>query len=241
MTEHEERPMSAIEAYLRGGEPDPSVRASVQELGDAGDAAAVPALKQVAGAASTEYSRIGFDAMDALFRLGEARDYFLDVARAHRDNKGLAYHAIVVLGRDATDDEVWDVLHAIRQETTDADLLGAIASAERVRYLEDHYQGLPNPHDCLSYALAALRTDWNLLTRSGGDTDRGSDPQAIWSQRKLRELSARDPVGAAQAVAALDRGGLSGRDLWRYRRFVAGFLAGAAQEDFRRLDPGEGD
>ena len=198
-------------------------------------------LRRVAEeSASTGDRRATFDALAELRERGEPREYFLNAARRHADNKWLAYHAIVVLGADATDDEVWAVLQQIRSETSDAELLGGIAVAERVRYLEDTYDGLAGFEERLGFVLATFRTDWNPISLAGGQVDRGTDPQAIWSQRKLRELSEQDPAAVAEGVARANREGLSEAHAWAYRRFLAEFLTPQARDHFRTLDPREG-
>lgn len=234
-------PVEPIEAYLRGAELDAGVRAAVRQVAEGGAAEAAPLLRQVAETASaTGNRRVIFDALDGLRKLGEPRNYFVEAARGHANNKWLAYHAMIVLARDAVDAAVWDELLALRAEISDAELLGAIAMAKRVRDLEDQYQRTSGLVERLRYVLDTLRTGWNPITLSGGEIDRGTDPQATWGQQKLRELSEQDPQAAAGAVATLERKGISGPVLWSYRRFVAGFLAEAARERFGRLDPGEG-
>jgi hypothetical protein len=244
MNEGQETPMNAVEtteAYLAGAELDADVRASVQQLAEAGGPAAAPLLRRVAEASSsTGNRRVTFDALDGLEKVGDERSYLLDAARGHAQNKWLAYHAIIVLGRDATDTEIWDALSALRSEISDGELLGAIALAERVRYVEEQYSTQPEAADRLRYVLDTFRTDWDPITLTSGEIDRGTDPQAVWSQRKLRDLSTQIPEAAAEAVAQAYRVSVSGPAVWRYRRFLAQFLAPDAQERFRALDPGEG-
>jgi hypothetical protein len=197
-------------------------------------------LRRVAEeSASTGNHRATFDALAELRVGGEPNEYFLDAARRHTEDKWLAYHAIVVLGPEATDDEIWDVLRKIRSETSDAELLGAIALAERVRYLEDTYAGLASLDERLGYVLNTFRTEWNPITLAGGQVDQGTDPQAIWSQRKLRELSEQDPAAVAAGVAGAQREGLSEAQAWAYRRFLSQFLAPEALKAFRAIEPRE--
>jgi hypothetical protein len=190
--------------------------------------------------ALTGNHRATFDALAELRARGKARDYFMDAARRHDQNKWLAYHAIVVLGPDATDDRVWDVLRQIRSETSDAGVLGGIALAERVRYLEETYGALAGIDERLSFVLDTFRTEWSPITLAGGQVDRGTDPQAVWSQHKLRRLSEEDPAATATGVAGARREGLDEFRGWAYRRFLASFLAPTARDAFRDLDPREG-
>lgn len=230
-------PVQPIEAYLRGGEPDAAVRAAVQQVGAQGPPEAGPLLRQVAETASTTGNRkVIFDALDGLRRLGAPRDYFVEAARGHAGNKWLAYHAIIVLARDAAEDGVWEELRAIRSQTSDAALLGAVALAERVRYLESEYQAIPDLAGRLRYVLDTFRTEWNPIKLAGGEGDRGTNPQAVWGQQRLRALSEQDPQAAAAAVATADKPGLRADYLPAYRRFVAQFLADEAQQRFRQLD-----
>jgi hypothetical protein len=244
MTDDKETPVSSvepIEAYLAGADLDADVRSSVQQLSEAGGPDTAALLRRVAELSSTTGNRrVTFDALDGLDKVGDQRSYLLDAARGHAQNKWLAYHAIIVLGRDATYADVWDALSALRSEISDAELLGALALAERVRYLEEQYSSRPEPADRLRFVLDTFRTEWNPITQAGGEIDRGTDPQAVWSQRKLRELSAENPEGTADAVAQAYRVSVSGPSAWRYRRFLAQFLGPDAQERFRAVDPGEG-
>jgi hypothetical protein len=183
--------------------------------------------------------RATFDALHELRGRGEPPDYLLDAARHHADDKWLAYHAIIVLGPDATDDSVWAVLRQVRDETSDAELLGAVALADRVRYLENTYGELTEPAEQIRYVLDTFRTEWNPISQSGGQVDRGTDPQAIWSQRKLHDLSEQHPEQTATAVATANREGLDETSTSNYRRFLASFMAEAAQAHFRLLDRGD--
>lgn len=230
-----------LEAYLDGAESDEHVRTAVRRAGAEHRTEMAPTLRRVAETSSASGApSVASEALFALRRLGEPLDYFLAAADRHRENKWLAYNALLILGSDAERPDVRERLRSLRSETSDAHLLGAVAIAERVAYLDEQYSALATVDERLSLVLDNFRTDWNPITLEPGKADAGTDPRAVWAQRKLRELSDEDPDRCAQRVAgARPPMEVSEAAADAYRQFLAGFLSEAAAERFRAVR-GEG-
>lgn len=133
--------LELIDSYLSGTEELTGLRNAIVAVGETGDVSARAALRQVAVASSLAgNSKVTFSAVSSLWKLEHDRPFFLDAIRNHAENKWLAYHSIVVLGRAPDDAELEELLESVKDATSDGHLLSAIAMAERVRYLESEYQ-----------------------------------------------------------------------------------------------------
>ena len=235
-----------IEQGLRrivAGEVDnPAAREAVVQAGLSADQTRVPLLKEIAQATSTDRNRkVTFDALYSLWQLGESREYFRENARAHQRNKWLAYYSILVLGSDPDDEKTIEVLIEIKAASTDNQIRGAIAEAERVRFLAGEYGQQQTPQQKSSFLLAHFRSYWNPVSLGESEIGTPANPLAIWSQKKLFELSHESPEVVAQAVFEIDLAKDYGSDSFTksYRAHIAQFLSEAAREMLRNLEEQE--
>lgn len=216
-----------------------AAREAVVQAGLSDDQTLVPLLKEVAEATSKDRNlKVTFDAFYSLWQLGEPREYFRENARSHQQNKWLAYYSILVLGSDPDDEKTIEALNEIKVASTDNQIRGAIAEAERVRFLAGEYGQQNTAQQKSSFLLAHFRSYWNPISLGEWEIGSPAHPLAIWSQQKLFELSQESPEVVAQAVFEIDLSKDYGDDSFTksYRAHIAQFLSEEAREIFRKLE-----
>lgn len=224
---------------LAGELDNPTARASVIQAGLSADQTLVPLLKEIAEATSKDRNlKVTFDALYSLWQLGEPREYFLENARSHQQNKWLAYYSILLLGSDPDDEKTIEVLNEVKAVASDNQIRGAIAEAERVRFLAGEYRQQNTARQKCDFLLAHFRSNWNPISLGEREIGSPAHPLAIWSQQKLFELSQESPEVVAQAVFEIDLSKDYGDDSFTksYRAYVARFLSEESREIFRKLE-----
>jgi hypothetical protein len=238
MTKDVEQIEDCLQQFLEGKLGDDEARVLVEKAGLSADSQFAPLLKAIALFTSTERNRrITFDALHALSRLGESKDYFLQNARNHQQNKWLAYYSILILAREPNDTEAADALNEIKASSADNQIRGAIASAERVRFLVTEYARLETPEQKCTFLLSHFRGAWNPITLGESELDSAMDPLTSWSQRHLFKLSQENPEVVARAVSEIDLfNDFSDERLTQsYRIYVGRFIAPEASQRLGEL------
>lgn len=228
-----------LRQILGGGSEDLAARESVIMTGLSADRQFVPLLKEIVEATSKDRNRkVTYDALHSLWQLGEPREYFLNNALSHERNKWLAYYSILVLGRDPADERIVEVLNEIKAASADNQIRGAIAEAERVRFLETEYRQRQTPQEKCGYLMAHFRSTWNPITLGQAEIGSPINPLVIWSQQKLFELSQESPEVVARAVFDIDLSKDFGDDSYTksYRAYVAQFLSEEARRIYQQLE-----
>ncbi|MBK8985289.1 MAG: hypothetical protein IPM39_04285 [Chloroflexi bacterium] len=224
---------------LEGKSGELEVQQAIVQAGLSGSRRFAALLKRIAEETAHEDRRkVTYDALRSLEQLGEPPAYFQANARAHEANKWLAYYSILILAHSPNDAPTRAALDAIKTQTADNQIRGAIAEAERLRALAAEYQQLHTAQAQIEYILSHFRGGWNPI--SFGQTELGSatDPLAVWSQQELRQLSQAHPDLAAECVARIDLSEqYAAASISRsYRDYIAQFLATEAVQRLQELE-----
>jgi hypothetical protein len=239
MIEDREQIEKGLRQILESELDNPAARMSVVRAGVSADQTFAPLLKEIAEATSKDRNRkVTFDALYSLWQLGEPREYFLENARSHQQNKWLAYYTILILGSDPDDEKTIEALNEVKAVATDNQIRGAIAEAERVRFLAGEYRQQNTAQQRSSFLLANFRSNWNPITLGEAEIGSPANPLALWSQKKLFELSQESPEAVAQAVFEIDLAKDYGSDSFTksYRAHVAQFLSEEARARLQQLE-----
>jgi hypothetical protein len=223
----------ALQQVLDGALESPAARQAVRQAGRSGDPGLIPLLEGIAERTSEErYFRLTFEALCSAQLLGLPRKRLLAGARAHTTKKWLAYSSILLLGRDPEDEETAAALAAVKSETTDNQISGAVAEAERVRAVAEELPDTGTAEERAADLLQYCRGEWNPITRE--DPALGWEPKPVtaWARRKLRELSEESPDAVARALSRMD---LSEEypdepTAVAYQSFLAGLLSDEARQ-----------
>lgn len=230
----DEAPFGQELRQVLAGALEPSeARRVVRRAGRSGEPALLPLLVEIAERTSKEsYLRLTFEALCSAWLLGEPEEWFLANARAHRTKKWLAYSSILLLGRDPEDERAAAVLAEIKIQTTDNQISGAIAEAERVRAMAGEYPESGTAEEKIAFLLPLCRGEWSPISSEGTELGWGLKPVTEWARRKLRELSQESPEEVARAMARMDLAAESPdeRTTAAYRAFLAGFLSAEARQ-----------
>jgi hypothetical protein len=193
-----------LRQVLEGALAYEDARGIVQQAGLSGDASLIPLLKDIAEQPSGERNlRLTFDALCAAWLLGEPRDYFLANARAHAAKKWLAYYSILLLGREPGDEQA-AALEAVKAETKDNQISGAIAEAVRVRALADQYPESGTLEERTAFVLRYSRGEWSPITLDPPGLGWALKPVTAWAQWELWRLAQEAPETVARQIARLD-------------------------------------
>jgi len=213
----------------------------VQSAGCVGDRRFVPQLKEIARRESLKPNRemLTFDALYALWLLGEPREYFLENVRSHRGSKYLAYYSLYMLAYEP-DEKMVDELNSIGRETTD-ELIGNFINGGMVFSalgLADDYAKLKTPEEKVEYLLDNFGGGWGPTGGMDNDPNSSHDPAAVWARRTLFRLSREAPEVVAQAVAGIDISGHDGaQDYLRdFQECVVHFICAEARTILERLE-----
>jgi len=232
-----------IEARLRqalaGKSGELEVQQAIVQAGLSGNRRFAALLKRVAEETARANGRkVTYDALRSLEQIGEPPAYFLTNAHNHQGNKWLAYYSILILAHSPADAPTRSALDAIKTQTADNQIRGAIAEAERLRALAAEYQQLDTVQARIAYILSHFRGGWNPI--SFGQTELGSatDPLAVWSQQELRRLSQTNPDLVAESVARIDLSEqYADESISRsYREYIAQFLTAEAAQRLQELE-----
>lgn len=237
-TTDSDRIETILQQAAEGGYRDLKAREAIVQTGVTDDRRFVPQLKQIAAETSRETnSKVTYDALDSLWRLGEPKEYFLDNARAHEQNKWLAYYSLLLLGRDPDDERSQEVMAEIKARSTDNQIRGAIAEAGRLRAIAGEYDQLATDEEKIDFVLARFRGGWDPI--SFGLTEIGSsvDPLGAWARSQLLALSQKHPELVAQAVRRIDLSDQYEDPSFTrsYRNYVAQFIAPEAQQRLQEM------
>lgn len=198
-------PAPDLRQVLEGALPYEDAREAVQWAGLSEDPSLIPQLKEIAELTSGERNlRLTFDALCGAWLLGEPRDYFLANAQAHASRKWLAYYSILLLGRVPDDGQVAAVLEAIKTESADNQVQGAIAEAGRVRALSLEYPDNGTVEDKTLFLLRYSRGEWSPIALDPPLFGWSLNPLTDWAHRKLRTLAQEDAGTVARTIAQLD-------------------------------------
>lgn len=194
-----------LRQVLEGAVAYEDAREIVRQAGLSGDAGLVPQLLEIARQTSGERNlRLTFETLCAAWLLGESRETFLANAREHAANKWLAYYSILLLGREPGDETVAAALAAIKGETTDNQISGAIAEAERVRALAEQYPESGTVEERTAFVLRYVRGEWSPITLDMPGPEWTLNPLAAWAQRELRRLAGQEPETVLRQIGQLD-------------------------------------
>jgi hypothetical protein len=234
-----ERLRELLPLLRRDAVPSRDARRVLQSAGLSNDASLRPLLRALAGTVTADKNReVIYDALHALWRLGEPAASFLANARRHADNKWLAYFSILILGRDPSDDEVEPALEEIAAASHDNQIRGAVAEYARSRYLRRRYARFSKLESKVGFVLQHFKGYWNpVLFVEGADLS-SHDPETAWLETELRALSREAPETVARLIAEAD---VSDRCsdpemLSEWRRHMASLLAPAAGAALLEID-----
>jgi hypothetical protein len=232
-----------IETQLRhalaGQGDDLVVRQAIVQAGLSGNRPFAAQLKRIAEETAHESRRqVTYDALHSLWQLGEPAAYYAANARAHTRHKWLAYYSILILARYPDDAQAQAALDAVRGESADNQIRGAIAEVDRLQALTAVYQQLDTPQARIDFVLSHFRSGWNPI--SLGQTELGSvaDPLAVWTQQELRRLAQSHPDLVAERVAAIDLSAQYAEESLSqaYRAYIAQYLTTAAAQRLQELE-----
>jgi len=229
---------NGLREFLENKSSDLEVRALMKRIRSSPDRQYVPLLKNIAVATSKERNRrVTFDALHTLAAMNEPRVYFVANAQDHHHNKWLAYFSILILGREPEDAEVTNALSEINAASTDNQIRGAIASAERVGFLASEYTALQSAEEKCDFLLSHFRGAWNPITLGESELDNAMNPLAVWAQYKLFELSKENPVAVARAISKVDLSDdFSSEHFTRsYQSYLAQFLTPEAAQRLSKM------
>ncbi|MEO1091404.1 MAG: hypothetical protein AAFX81_12255 [Pseudomonadota bacterium] len=219
--------------------PPRDARRQVQLAGKSGDAALRPQLRELASTVVSEANReVVYDALHALWRLGEPRAYFLANARRHAENKWLAYFSILILGRDPNDAVVARELARIGDASRDNQIRAAVAECERSRMLRRTYGRFTRLDSRVGFILSHFRGYWNPVFFAEGVDMSAKEPGAAWLEHELRALSEEEPEAVARLICDADVVDLCSETeaLSSWRGHMAGLLAPAAGDALLAMD-----
>ncbi len=224
---------------LAGQADDLPVRQAIVQAGLSGNRPFAALLKRIAEETARESRRkVTYDALHSLWQLGEPVAYFAANARAHMRHKWLAYYSILILARYPDEAQAQAALNAVRSESADNQIRGAVAEVDRLWALTADYRQLDTVQARLDFVLSHFRSGWNPI--SLGQTELGSvaDPLAVWTQQELRRLAQSHPDLVAERVAAIDLTAQYGDESisQSYRAYLAQFLTVAAAQRLQELE-----
>ncbi len=228
-----------LRGYLKGGPLDQETRTAISEAGSMAGAGFIPVLKNIAEKTTKDgYAKIAIDVFESLWQLKQARKYFLDNAKNHQRNKWLAYFSILILGRDPLNRDTQRVFRKIKAETSDNQIQGSLAMAERVCFLAAQYADLSTLEQKCVFVITHFRGGWSPILCKESSWPINTDPLAAWSQQLLTRFSEESPEQAARAVLAIDRSDEFKDPLYTrsYRAYVARFLCKIARRRYLKLE-----
>jgi hypothetical protein len=200
-------------------------------------------------------------ALDALWRLGESRAYFLRLVECYATDMRLASEAATILARDPRTDEL--LRFEVIQRAADAadidtnNIHNARLAAESVQRVRKQFAELKGTWEQLDFLFTAHGCqDWcrfsHCMTRGLTEEEQlalrfvPSSPRIAWSQAEIERLSSAQPDVAARALCSAHfGGGLAGHDtpdraefcLRRSRDRVALAMDPVARQSYRTMSP----
>ena len=159
-----------------------------------------PMYKKIAETWWQKNEYIAFDALYALWKTGEDRTYFRNLALNYKTNKVLAYYAIIVLSYDP-DDKTMEVISKINEEIKGDFYFGLpIGQAETVYDRLSKYAKIEDISKKVQYLVVGLRSQWTPKPLNRFSPHFDLYPLAVWAQERLLELSKKEPDQVAKAL-----------------------------------------
>jgi len=205
-----------------------------------GNPALIPPLKEAVEVLAIDPKRAQSVSgpLEALWRLGVEREYFVDKVRRYKDSRWMAGYCIRILARHP-EAEFAPVLEqiAVDDRMTPSSPLGwAIMIYRKSLEAAQAYERLTDVNARLEF-LCQYASAWHPI---GGDVPAHviplDSPELAWARPRLLELSRQHPGAAAQALLRLDTfedWGSNANRLWR--ESVAQFLGADARSRFEQL------
>lgn len=226
-----------LQAARDGSVDDDESERAVRLARDSGRAEYVSLLLEIAQKRGTggKRSDVAFEALHAADALADIRMELLAFARNHHNEPWLARCAILILAREY-EKETYQLLKSIYDESQVNFVRNAAVEAHTIKSLETRLRAHERPADQIALVLRCFLCDWNTFTLGDKELHGKQFPRAVWTQRRLRELSTEHPKLAAEAVLMDSKYRNRSEVLSRsYREFLSKFLGDDSRTEFGRL------
>lgn len=172
---------------------------AIMDAARSGDKRYIPLLKELVSIHSSK--SVCADLMNALYLLGEPKEYFLEYARNHKQAKWPAYFAIWVLARDP-DEKTLAKINRIADETVDSQLDGVCQEAKMVFYQDQRMRSTIPVSEKVSMLMLDISYGWSPLTGMPNMFGSGGEqaPLPTWARGQLLKLSSEEPEKTAKAI-----------------------------------------
>jgi hypothetical protein len=174
-------------------------------------------------AAPTNRHLVAFDALHALWLLGEGATFFVDLANAHASDKMAAYYAILILARQP-DLQILSLLQRVQQSSEDNQIRGAVDLAKFVAYNEQQLRAIPDAVLQADFLIEKLHMGWNPIQVEEHSPTGNLSPVAVWSQSRLRALSEQHPGEVALAISKIGPSSSVGPEWPKFKAYVSRFI-----------------
>lgn len=224
----------------------PSLRRVADVLdaaGASGNPALIPPLKEAVEVLANDPKRAESVSgpLEALWRLGVEREYFVDKVQRYKESRRVAEYCVRLLARQPDPDFMRTLEQiGIEDRMTPSSPMGwAIGVYRESLQAAQAYDRLANLEARLDFLVQRVSL-WHPI---GGDPPKhvifADAPEVGWARPRLLELSGQHPEAAAQAVLRAQLFADWGPDyvaLWR--RSASQFLSNGARKRFEELSGG---
>jgi hypothetical protein len=219
---------AALDSVLACALPRPDAELVARRAGESGDRAYVPQLKEIAMQFTTISRSISFNALHALYLLGEPESYFLDNAKQYASDEWLARYSVWVLARDPDSTTYFQVLEPLWERSRNGHLQTAINEYGNILDFEARFDSAPDTIS-LDFQLMGLTGvvgdgyNFRWVEPGGGyPVLEGSSksylhPMVVWGRNRLQALAEQHPQ---QVLAFIDELSLTDPNVEYYVYFV---------------------
>lgn len=201
----------ALTLILNGELNIPNARDILLQAADSDDPTIAPILKDIAYAYQDGYINFTYQALYALWRIGEPTRYFLNLAQNYKESWLLSKYAIEVISA-RPDSATFALIQPLWEESNLGWVQGAVDTYEMILWLESTYETL-TPEERSWTLMNRLQTTIALPSPAGpshefvgvykGDAESDLLPSVIWAHEKLPAFAAAYPHLIQQRISEL--------------------------------------